>query len=69
LKNIRTLAVISAVLFALAIAATSQTWTPLAHQPGANVGAMLLLRDGRVLVHEEQSGNSRNWRILTARHL
>jgi len=26
---------------------------------------MLQLRDGRILVHEEQSGNSRNWHILT----
>jgi hypothetical protein len=65
LKSLRTLTTLWAVLFALAAAATSQTWTPLAHQPGANVGAMLLLRDGRVLVHEEQSGNSRNWHILT----
>jgi Abnormal spindle-like microcephaly-assoc'd, ASPM-SPD-2-Hydin len=48
------------------IASTSaQTWTPLVNQPGANVGAMLQLRDGRILVHEEQAGNSRNWHILT----
>ena len=26
---------------------------------------MLQLRDGRILVHEEQAGNSRNWHILT----
>jgi len=26
---------------------------------------MLQLRDGRILVHEEQSGNSRNWHLLT----
>ncbi|MGA7081035.1 MAG: choice-of-anchor D domain-containing protein [Terriglobales bacterium] len=26
---------------------------------------MLQLRDGRILVHEEQGGNSRNWHILT----
>ena len=43
----------------------AQTWTPLTNQPGANLGAMLQLRDGRILVHEEQSGNSRNWHILT----
>lgn len=53
------------MLLALVGAAVSQTWKPLKNQPGANVGAMLLLRDGRVLVHEEQSGNSRNWYLLT----
>jgi hypothetical protein len=26
---------------------------------------MLQLRDGRILVHEEQAGNSRNWHLLT----
>ena len=26
---------------------------------------MLQLRDGRILVHEEQSGNPRNWWVLT----
>lgn len=45
--------------------ASAQTWTPLTHQPGHNLGAMVQLRDGRVLVHEEQSGNSHNWWILT----
>ena len=54
-----------AMLFALLFAAGGQTWTPLVNQPGANLGAMLQLRDGRILVHEEQSGNSRNWHILT----
>jgi hypothetical protein len=45
--------------------ASAQNWTPLTHQPGHNVGAMVQLRDGRVMVHEEQSGNSRNWWILS----
>ena len=53
------------MLLALVGAAVTQTWKPLKNQPGANVGVMLLLRDGRVLVHEEQNGNSRNWYILT----
>ena len=59
------LAMTSAILFALLGAAGAQTWTPLVNQPGADVGVMLQLRDGRILVHEEQSGNSRAWHILT----
>ena len=45
--------------------ASAQSWTPLNNQPGANVGVMIQLRDGRILVHEEQGGNSQNWHILT----
>ena len=65
MKLFRNLAITSAVLFALAVAAGAQTWTPLKNQPGVNLGVMLQLRDGRILVHEEQSGNSANWHILT----
>ena len=45
--------------------AGAQTWAPVTNNPGHNLGAMLQLRDGRILVHEEQSGNSANWWILT----
>ena len=62
---LRKLASTCALTFALLAAAAAQTWTPLVNQPGADVGVMLQLRDGRILVHEEQSGNSRNWHILT----
>ena len=65
MKLLGKLAITSAMLFALLAAAGAQSWTPLVNQPGANLGAMLQLRDGRILVHEEQSGNSRNWHILT----
>lgn len=65
MKLFRHLAATSAVFFALVGAAFTQTWTPLTHQPGVNVGVMLQLRDGRVLVHEEQRGNSAAWHILT----
>lgn len=64
MKFLRALAT-TVVLCALAAAAGAQTWTPLNNQPGADVGVMLQLRDGRILVHEEQSGNSSNWHILT----
>lgn len=57
--------VASAVVCALVVAVNAQSWTPLTNQPGANLGVMLQLRDGRILVHEEQSGNSRAWHILT----
>jgi membrane-bound inhibitor of C-type lysozyme len=53
------------MLFALLGAAGAQTWTPLINQPGVNLGVMLQLRDGRILVHEEQAGNSTAWHILT----
>jgi hypothetical protein len=65
LKLLRTLAYTCALLFALLGVAGAQTWTPLTNQPGANLGVMLQLRDGRILVHEEQGGNSANWHILT----
>jgi Abnormal spindle-like microcephaly-assoc'd, ASPM-SPD-2-Hydin len=65
LKSLRTLAIASIVLLALLGAAAAQTWTPLNNQPGADVGAMLQLRDGRILVHEEQSGDSTAWHLLT----
>ena len=69
MKSTRVLTITSALVFAMVTvltgAAGAQTWTPLNNQPGADVGVMLQLRDGRILVHEEQSGNSRNWHILT----
>jgi hypothetical protein len=59
------LAITSALVFAMVGIAGAQTWTPLNNQPGADVGVMMQLRDGRILVHEEQQGNSRQWFILT----
>ncbi len=65
MKLFARLAIALTALVALASLASAQTWTALNHQPGVNVGVMLQLRDGRILVHEEQSGNSRNWWVLT----
>ena len=59
------LAIVCTVLSTVLGTALAQTWTPLVNQPGADVGAMLQLRDGRILVHEEQSGNSAAWHLLT----
>ncbi len=50
--------------------ASAATWTKAATAPPASVGAMLLLTDGRVLVHSEPNcngcvGNYSNWYTLT----
>lgn len=65
MKLFRKLAIASTIVLAVLGVAGAQTWTPLVNQPGVNLGAMLQLRDGRILVHEEQAGNSRAWHILT----
>ncbi len=65
MKLLAKLAITSTILLGLLGAAGAQTWTPLVNQPGVNLGVMLQLRDGRILVHEEQSGNSTAWHILT----
>ena len=65
MKVLKILAIATVVLVLGAGIASSQTWAPLNHQPGVNVGPMLQLRDGRILFHEEQAGNARNWWILT----
>ncbi len=53
-----------------AVPASSATWTRITTRPPVSVGAMLLLTDGRVLVHSEPncagcSGNYSNWYTLT----
>ncbi len=65
MKFLAKLALTSALLFALFGAAGAQSWTPLNNQPGVTLGPMLQLRDGRILVHEEQSGDLTAWHILT----
>jgi len=57
------LALLASVLGATA--ATAQSWQPLTNQPTVTVGPMLQMRDGRLLVHEEQNGNPRDWYFLT----
>jgi hypothetical protein len=65
MKFLKICTIATVVLLLGAGIASSQTWTPLNHQPGVNLGVMLQLRDGRILAHEEQNGNPRNWWILT----
>jgi hypothetical protein len=52
------------------IPATTAFWTKASNAPPVSVGAMLLLTDGRVLVHSEPNctgctGNYSNWYTLT----
>ncbi len=53
-----------AVMFAgllvagLAGIANAQTWTPVTNPPPVSFGAMMLLTDGRVLLHEEPNCGS-----------
>src|SRR5207244_204316 len=54
----------AAWVLAGATLANAQTWQPLTNQPGFNAGATLLLTDGSVLVHVEQS-DSQNWYKLS----
>jgi len=54
-----------ALLLAMVSLAGAQSWTPLTNPAPAPVGPMLQLRDGRILFHEDQGGNARNWWVLT----
>lgn len=64
MKTLRTLAV-SLLLLAISIGtATAQTWQGLKNKAPFNAGAMLLLTDGRVMVHSEQA-SPQNWWTLT----
>ncbi|MGA7755070.1 MAG: hypothetical protein WCB05_19730 [Candidatus Sulfotelmatobacter sp.] len=52
------------------VPASTATWTKAKNTPPASVGSMLLLTDGRVLVHSEPNcsgctGNYANWYTLT----
>jgi hypothetical protein len=40
-------------------------WQPLNHQRSVPIGAIALLTDGTVLLHEEQDSNPQNWYQLT----
>ncbi len=57
MKVFRTLAIASLSIFSIAVA-NCQTWTALVNHAPVSVGSMLLLTDGRVLVHEEPNCGS-----------
>lgn len=58
------LATVMMFLLILSAAASAQKWQTLNNAAPDNMGAMVLLTDGRVLVHAEQT-NPANWYILT----
>ena len=65
MKRMRDLGVSMLALLALLGIASAQKWTPLKHPGGyTGVGAMLLLTDGRVLMHDEGT-NILDWYTLT----
>lgn len=65
MKSLRSLAFAAGTLLAaLGVASAQSPWQPLNHQPTFPAGAMALLTDGTVLVHQEQSGTG-NWYKLT----
>ncbi|HLI64068.1 MAG TPA: hypothetical protein VKV05_11755 [Terriglobales bacterium] len=59
MKLLRLLGIATLVVCAVA-AATAQTWTPVQGVPNIGAGAMALLTNGCVLVHDE-SGNAGTW--------
>jgi len=64
MKMFRALAIATFVLALMGVAG-AQTWAPIAHQPTFNVGPVFVLRDGRILAHEEQSGDATAWHCFT----
>jgi len=52
-------------LLALAGLASAQKWQALKHPVNFQAGALALLTDGTVLIHEEQDPNPQNWFKLT----
>ncbi|HXM59973.1 MAG TPA: hypothetical protein VN950_03890 [Terriglobales bacterium] len=52
-------------LLAFAGIASAQKWQNIKNEPSFPVGAIALLTDGTVLLHEEQDGSPQNWFKLT----
>jgi hypothetical protein len=52
-------------LLTLASLASAQKWQALNHPVNFQAGALVLLTDGTVLIHEEQDANPQNWFKLT----
>ena len=59
MKLLRILGIATIAVYA-ATAVNAQSWTPVQNVPNIGAGAMALLTDGRVLVHDE-SGNQGTW--------
>ena len=60
MKLLRMLGIALVVLVAVGAASAQSQWQPVQNVPNIGAGAVALLTDGRVLVHDE-SGNSGTW--------
>ena len=60
MKMLQKLGISLLALLALAGLASAQKWTPVNNLRNIGPGAMALLTDGRVIIHDE-SGNSGTW--------
>ncbi|HXM19792.1 MAG TPA: hypothetical protein VN948_00830 [Terriglobales bacterium] len=65
MKMLRKLGTAALALLALAGIASAQKWQPLKTPPSFPVGAIGLLTDGTVLLHEEQDSTPQKWYKLT----
>ena len=65
MKMLRKLGSPLLALLALAGIASAQKWQNLKHEPSFPVGAIALLTDGTVLLHEEQDSTPQKWYKLT----
>ena len=65
MKRLKQFGISLLAVLALAGIASAQKWQALKKQPSFPVGAIALLSDGTVLLHEEQDSNPKNWYKLT----
>jgi hypothetical protein len=67
MKRLKELGISLLALLALAGIASAQKWQPVAKVPNIGAGAVALLTDGRVLVHDESgnTGTAGDWWTLT----
>jgi hypothetical protein len=65
MKMLQKLGISLLALLALAGLASAQKWQALKHPVNFQAGALALLTDGTVLIHEEQDPNPQNWFKLT----
>jgi hypothetical protein len=65
MKMLKKLGISLLALLALAGIASAQKWQPLKHPSSAPIGAIALLTDGTVLLHEEQDSTPQKWYKLT----
>ena len=65
MKRLKEFGISLLAVLALAGIASAQKWQALKKQPSFPVGAIALLTDGTVLLHEEQDGTPQKWYKLT----